>query len=88
MTNKTEFLTKKDLWEVLGDFFEKVIAPYFERIEKRLDGHDKRFEKVENQLDTMDRKLDLVAEQTTLSKKALADHEKRIGRVEKVALAT
>jgi cell division protein FtsL len=57
-------------------------------VEGRLDGVEGRLDGVEGQLISMDRKLDLVAEQTTLSKKVLANHEKRISKVEKVVLTT
>lgn len=61
MPTKSQSFTKKDFLEGLGDFFENVLAPYFEEhVDKRFDEHDKRFEKIEAQLDSMDRKLDLV----------------------------
>lgn len=70
--NDNKPLTRRDFFAGLGEFFEKVLAPYLEEhVEKRLDKHDKKFDRVEErlggvegQLISMDRKLDLVAEKT------------------------
>lgn len=82
MPTKDQPFTKKDFLEGLGDFFEKVLAPYFEEhVDKRFDEHDKRFEKIEGQLDSMDRKLDLIAEKVT-------EHDVRLTHLEKTTLTS
>ena len=35
---------KKDIFDVLSEFYEKILEPCFDRIEKRLDAHDQNFE--------------------------------------------
>lgn len=50
-------LTKKDLWNTLGEFFEQLIAPYFEKIIDRLDCHLKMWEDHEQRI----RRLELSA---------------------------
>lgn len=79
MTQDNKPLTKKDFFAGLGEFFEKILAPYLEdrfgRVENRLDN-------VENQLDSMDRKFDLVTEKVTDQERKLAGHEERITTLE------
>ena len=38
-----EPITKKDLTDVLIKFYGKVIEPRFDKIEKKLEEHDKKF---------------------------------------------
>lgn len=95
MPQNNKPLTKKDFWAGLGEFFEKVLAPYLEKhVEKRLDEHDKRFDRVEERLDgvegqliSMDRKLDLVAEKVTIQEKTVSAHNTRLSRLEETIVA-
>lgn len=84
-------ITKKVLLDTLGDFFMKVIAPYFDRIEdkleehdKHLDEHDEEFKKIDRRFDTIDRRFDTIEEYLFNQKDTLKDHEKRISTLESV----
>ena len=35
-------ITKKDIVDSLGEFYRKVIEPRFDRIDRRLEEHDKK----------------------------------------------
>src|SRR4030067_3826113 len=44
-------ITRKDIFDTLSEFYGKVIEPRFDRIEKRLDEHDKKFRDILNHFD-------------------------------------
>ena len=39
-------ITKKDVFDAFNEFYQKVLEPRFDRIEKRLDGHDEKFREI------------------------------------------
>ena len=39
-------ITKKDVFDAFNEFYQKVLEPRFDRIEKRLDGHDEKFHEI------------------------------------------
>ncbi len=51
-------VTKKDILDTLGEFYGKVIEPRFDRIEKRLDGHDQKFKDILEHFDKIYTRLD------------------------------
>lgn len=75
MVDNNRPVTKKDLIETLGDFFDKMILPHFERIDKRFDKVEKGLDNIETHVESIDRRLDLVTEKVT-------DHGKRITKLE------
>lgn len=75
MPKNNQSLTKNDLWEILGEFFDKVIARYLvEHVENRLDEHDRRFDKIDRTLERMEDRLDRHGKQ-------LDNHEVRITKL-------
>lgn len=72
MKDNKSLLTKKDLWNTLTEFFEKVIAPHFDRIDKKLGEHDRKFDRVDARFDNVDNRLD----------KILGHHAERIAKLE------
>lgn len=64
-------LTKKDIHDVLGEFFETILAPYLDREHKE---NQKEHEKIRVELGD---KIDLINEH-------LKDHKKRISKLEDV----
>ena len=49
-------ITKKDVSDALVDFYGKVVEPQFDRLNKRLDEHDKKFDDLLAHLDQMSNK--------------------------------
>lgn len=75
-------VTKKVLLDTLGDFFLKVIAPYFDRIEDKLAEHDKKFEKVDSEFEKIDRRFDSLEDHLFDQKDTLKNYEKRLSVLE------
>ena len=53
-----EPITKKDLTDTLMEFYGKVIEPRFDKIEQKLEEHDKKFGDLLNHFDQIYLKLD------------------------------
>jgi chromosome segregation ATPase len=82
-------ITKKDLSDVLTDFYGKVIEPRFDRLEKRLDEHDKKFADLLAHFDQIYSRLDrLETEYFTITaalqrlEDSMGKLENRMGRIE------
>jgi len=51
-------ITKKDMFDILTEFYGKVIELRFDRIEKRLDEHDEKFRDILQHFDEVYKKLE------------------------------
>ena len=87
-------LTKQDkkgikeiINEALTEFADKLIKPSFEMVYEKLDEHDKRFDNIEGKLEEHDDRFDKLDARFDRQGKTLDNHEKRISKVEKGALA-
>jgi hypothetical protein len=60
-------ITKKDMFDTLNEFYGKVLEPRFDRIEKRLDGHDQKFQDILNHFDQIYHRLKDLKLNTTRS---------------------
>lgn len=96
MTQDNKPLTKKDFFAGLGEFFEKILAPYleesFSKVEGRLDKVEGRLDKVEERLDGVEERLDGVENKLkSMDKKLdfaverLTEQGKRVSRLEQTA---
>lgn len=75
---KSEVLTTKNIFGILADFFEQMILPNFDRIDKKLEEHDKRFENIEAHLDEHDRRFDKLDDRLDRHSNMFEKHEKEI----------
>jgi archaellum component FlaC len=44
-------ISRKEMFDVLNDFYTKILEPRFDSIEKKLDGHDQKFDDLTRHLD-------------------------------------
>ena len=51
-------ITKKDVFDVLNEFYGKVLEPRFDRIEKRLDTHDEKLRDILQHFDELYKRLE------------------------------
>ena len=50
---KMAAVTKKEMVDVLKEFYGKVLEPRFDRIEKKLDDHDQKIKDILDRFDTL-----------------------------------
>lgn len=79
---------KEDIRDIVLDVIEGVVMPGLDvlatktdlkKVEKRL---DERLDNVENRLEQIDRKLDVFSDKVVVQGSELADHRKRLERLE------
>lgn len=83
---------KEDIKDIVVDVIEDVVMPSFElvatktdlkKVENRLNN---RLDQVENRLEQLDRKLDLFSDKVVVQGSELADHQKRLKKLEESRL--
>ncbi len=84
-----DLLTKKDLADTLIEFYGKVIEPQFNKINEKLEEHDRKFADLLNHFDQIYHRLDRLETEyhtITFSIQRIEEHldgvEKRLGHVE------
>jgi chromosome segregation ATPase len=75
-------ITKKDVSDALADFYGKVIEPRFDRLERRLDEHGKKFADLLAHFDQIYSRLDRLETEYFAITAALQRLEDRMGRIE------
>lgn len=75
-------ITKKDVSDALVDFYGKVIEPQFDRLNKRLDQHDKKFDDLLAHSDQIYSRLDRLETEYYTITAGLQRLEDRMGRIE------
>jgi len=75
-------ITKKDVSDVLVDFYGKVIEPQFDRLNKRLDQHDNKFADLLAHFDQIYSRLDRLETEYYTITAGLQRLEDRMGRIE------
>ncbi len=78
-----EPITKKDLADTLIEFYGKVIEPQFNKINEKLEGHDKKFADLFNHFDQIYHRLDRLETEYHTIISSLQRIEERLGGVEK-----
>jgi septal ring factor EnvC (AmiA/AmiB activator) len=80
---KMAAVTKKDMVDVLNEFYGKVLEPRFDRIEKRLDDHDQKFKDILDHFDTLYVKLDILETEYHAINAGISRIEKQLEGIEK-----
>ena len=75
-------ITKKDLSDALTDFYGRMIEPQFDRLNKRLDEHDKKFADLLAHFDQIYTKLDRLETEYYAITAGLQRLEDRMGSIE------
>ena len=73
-------ITKKDVFDVLNEFYGKVLEPRFDRIEKRLDAHDEKFRDILQHFDEIDKRLERLETEYYAINAAIDRIEKRLDK--------
>jgi len=76
-------ITKREIFEVMTDFYGKMIEPEFKALHKRLDEHDQKFRDIFDHFDRIDTKIDRLETEYYGIVAGLDRLEKRIDSVEK-----
>ncbi len=80
--NPKAVLTKDDLSDTLNEFFGKVIEPRFDKIDKKLEEHDRRFNDLLNHFDQIYHRLDRLETEYFTITAGLQRIEKQLNAVE------
>jgi len=73
-------ITKKDMFDVLNEFYGKVVEPRFDRIEKRLDAHDEKSRDILQHFDELYRRLERLETAHHAINAAIERIEKRLDK--------
>ena len=79
---KMAAVTKKDMLDVLNDFYGKVLEPRFDRIEKKLDEQDQTFKDILDHFDTLYVKLDILETEYHVINAGIGRMEKQLEGIE------
>jgi len=75
--------TKKDMLDVLDEFYGKVLEPRFDRIENRLEEHDQKFKDILDHFDTIYVKPDILETEYHAINAGISRIEKQLEDIEK-----
>lgn len=73
-------ITKQDVFDVLNEFYGKVLEPRFDRIEKRHDAHDEKFRDILQHFDELYKRLERLETEYYAINAAIDRIEKRLDK--------
>jgi len=75
-------ISRKEMFDVLNDFYSKILEPRFDRMEKRLDGHDQKFDDLTRHLDQIYSRFERLEMEYHAINGAIDRLDEHIGKIE------